>query len=442
MPGRLLMMAVRNLICGLVVGAAWGQAFNDFEDPPHRYWETPPRDVATRLHERMARGDVRLPAGDPLVFLKAYLRELKVPESSQLLVFSKTALQRQLVHASNPRAIYFNEDVSVAYVPGGKIEVAAVDPVLGGIFYIFDPPGAEAGLPEFERPARCLGCHAGSATSFLPGLMTHSVLAQDDGQVLGEAPSHFSGHEAPVSDRWGGWVVTGETGGLTHLGNRIARLRPDQRLTVPFGDPAARMTAEHFLSGARSEVAALLVFDHTVGAVNRLMEANYRLRTALATTAPGDPDAAPLTGSALEVAREQADRLTRYLLFAEEAALPASGLSVDNAFAAAYRAGTGTDADGRSLKDLSLEGRIFQFRCSPMVDSEAFRGLPRAFRTLVWQHLNEALQDDPVSAAGTHLPPEERAAIRSILRATQPEFAGLESNRQDPVKVSGSPPGK
>jgi hypothetical protein len=422
----MMMRGVTLLLCA-GIGSALGQAaFNDFEEPPHRYWETPPRDVATRLHERMEKGKVRLPAGDPLTFLKAYLRELKVPEASQTLVFSKTALQKQFVHAANPRAIYFNEDVSVGYIPGGRIEVAAVDPALGGIFYIFDAPKADGEVPRFERPARCLGCHAGSFTSFLPGLMTNSVFTQDDGRVIGEARAHFSGHAAPLSDRWGGWLVTGETGGLAHLGNLIARPGPVGPVTVPFGDLSVRIPAAEFPHGARSEAAALLVLDHVIGAVNRLMEANYRMRTVLRAQEAGDLDAAPLTGDSLEVAREQAAVLTRYLLFAEEAALPAAGLRVDPEFAATYRAGAGTDAEGRTLKDLSLQGRIYRFRCSPMVDSEAFRGLPRPFRLLLWQHLSQALQEEPTDPAGAHLPVEERAAIRSILRATQPEFAAIE----------------
>lgn len=166
---------------------------------------------------------MRLPGGDALEFLKAYLRELRVPEASQTLVFSKTAFQRQWVHASSPRAIYFNQDVTVGYIPGGRIEVAAVDPVLGGIFYIFDAPKAVDELPKFERPVRCLGCHAGSFTSFLPGLMTNSVHTQVDGRALDAAPAHFSGHAAPLADRWGGWMVTGEMPGLSHLGNRVAQ---------------------------------------------------------------------------------------------------------------------------------------------------------------------------------------------------------------------------
>jgi hypothetical protein len=61
-----------------------------------------------------------------------------------------------------------------------------------------------------------------------------------------------------------------------------------------------------------------------------------------------------------------------------------------------------------------------------MVDSDAFRGLPRPFRLFLWQHLRQALQEESPHPAGAHLPVEERAAIRSILRATQPEFAAAE----------------
>jgi len=418
---------VWSLVLTGMLSTVAAAAFNDFEEPPHEYWRTPPRDAATRLHERVEKGEVRLPGGDPLTFLKAYLRELGVPASSQTLVFSKTALQRQHVHAANPRAIYFNEDVSVGYIPGARLEVAAVDPVLGGIFYIFDLPKADGEVPKFERPTRCLGCHAGSFTSFLPGLMTNSVFTQEDGRVAGTAREHFSGHAAPLADRWGGWIVTGETAGLRHLGSLVATPGPEQPVTVPFGPPDDRIDAARFLHGARGDVGAMLLLDHTIGAVNRLMEANYRVRTALYQQGVrGDVDEAGITGEALDVAREQAASLTRYLLFAEEAALPAAGMGVDPDFLAAYRAGAGTDEHGRSLKELSLEGRLFRYRCSPMIDSTAFDGLPRPFRRIVWQTIREALVGTAASAGGTHLPADERAAIVSILRATEPEFREVE----------------
>lgn len=398
-------------------------AFNDFEEPPHRYWETPPRDAATRLHERMSKGEVQLPGGDPIEFLKAYLRELKIPESSQTLVISKTALQRQFVHAGNPRAIYFNDDVSVGYIPGGRLEVAAVDPVLGGIFYIFDAPKSNGEVPKFERSRRCLGCHAGSFTSFLPGLMTNSVHVQADGRVVYTARAHFSGHAAPLSDRWGGWLVTGAPAGMAHLGNQLSSRGPDGLIKEPMGELGKRFDPKQFPHGARSEAAALLVLDHTLGAVNRLMETNYRMRTALLTDGLSAEADGALGGEALEEARSQSEVLTRYLLFSEEAALPPSGIDRDGGFAASYEKDAPVDAGGRSLRDLSLEGRLFRYRCSPMVYSTAFQGLPLAFRTYFWSHLKGVLESDPVDPAAAHLPDAERAAIISILNATVPDYS-------------------
>ncbi|MFN0125495.1 MAG: hypothetical protein ACKV19_02285 [Verrucomicrobiales bacterium] len=423
----------------MVIGLLWWlsplglAAFNDFEEAPHRYWETPPQDAATQLHRRMAAGEVFLPGGEALVYLKAYLRELRVPEASQTLVFSKTAFQRQLVHAGNPRAVYFNQDVAVGYIPGGRIEVAAVDPVLGGIFYIFDAPTAEGELPKFERPARCLGCHAGSFTNFLPGLMTHSVHTQADGRVLDSAPAHFSGHAAPLADRWGGWIVTGEMPGVSHQGNRIAQRTPTGIVSEPMGDPAAKFSADLFLHGARSDGSALLALDHMIGAVNRLMEANYRVRSVLHDHGmSGDPDKSIWSGEVLETARDQAVLLSRHLLFEDETPLPSVGLQPDPAFAAATRDGAPADAHGRSLHDLSLQGRLYQYRCSPMIGSTAFRGLPRPLRRLVWEHIRDATRAQSQHPSATRLSPDERAAIRSILLATESEFVEVvHSENQD-----------
>jgi hypothetical protein len=39
-----------------------------------------------------------------------------------MVVFSKTSLQFPLISAANPRAIYFTDDVAVAWMRGGFIE--------------------------------------------------------------------------------------------------------------------------------------------------------------------------------------------------------------------------------------------------------------------------------------------------------------------------------
>ena len=151
--------------------ALHAQTWNDFETPPHNYWKIPPQDPATVLQQRMQQKEVTLAAdSDPRTFLRAYLNALQVPVSSQVLVFSRSSLQRTFVNGHNPRAMYFNEDTYVGWMPGGLIEVTGIDPVLGGIFYIFDIPRGERPL-SFERSDRCMNCHAGEDTGYVPGLL-------------------------------------------------------------------------------------------------------------------------------------------------------------------------------------------------------------------------------------------------------------------------------
>src|SRR3954452_5665287 len=97
-------------------------------------------------------------SGD-LAFLRSLLNELDVPVSSQMLVFTATSLQKGLISARNPRALYFNDDTYVGFAPRGRIEGISLDSELGGIFYIFDrlQPGRR---PQVHRAFDCMNCHA------------------------------------------------------------------------------------------------------------------------------------------------------------------------------------------------------------------------------------------------------------------------------------------
>src|SRR4051812_35352285 len=91
-----------------------------------------PHDAVARLQQKIEAGNVQLPYDAQRGYLDALLRELKLPPSSQSLVFTKTSLQRDHISPTNPRAIYFNDDTYVGYVQGGNVlEIASVDPKLG-----------------------------------------------------------------------------------------------------------------------------------------------------------------------------------------------------------------------------------------------------------------------------------------------------------------------
>jgi hypothetical protein len=63
--------------------------------------------------------------------LKTLLDALSIPEESQMLVFLSGSLQGQRINTGNPRALYFNDSVSVGWVRGGFIEIASQDPTQG-----------------------------------------------------------------------------------------------------------------------------------------------------------------------------------------------------------------------------------------------------------------------------------------------------------------------
>src|SRR5205085_6191073 len=140
------------------------------EQVPINYSKSTPADAVAKLQQQIDEGGVTLAYDEAHGYLPAVLKALKVPVSSQGLVFSRTSLQVDRIAPWTPRAIYFNDDVYVGWVQGGPImEIASVDPALGAVFYTLrqDPTGR----PAFERQTQtCLQCHdSSSSTGGVPG---------------------------------------------------------------------------------------------------------------------------------------------------------------------------------------------------------------------------------------------------------------------------------
>ena len=107
--------------------------------------------------------------------------------------------------------------------------------------------------------------------------------------------------------------------------------------------------------------------------------------------------------------------LVRYLLFADEIPLPSGGVAGDPAFKAEFLAARHVAPVGGSLRDLDLRTRLFRYRCSYMIDSPSFIGLPTVLKTRVEQALARALDEDRPDHDFAYLPAEEKRAIRTIL---------------------------
>ena len=131
--------------------------------------------------------------GESLEVLRTLLKQLEIPEESQVLVYSRTSQQNNLIRYYNPRAIYHSADTSVGYVPGGSIEVASTDPVIGPVFYLLNK--TRMGRADLAvRDNTCLQCHG----------------------------TYLTTEASPIKERWGGWFVTGTHGNFRHMGNTIA----------------------------------------------------------------------------------------------------------------------------------------------------------------------------------------------------------------------------
>jgi hypothetical protein len=351
-----------------------------------------------------------LDRGSEKAFVGSVLRALDIPASSQMLVFSTTSLQLSLISPSNPRALYFNEDTYAGYVPGGRIEIVSIDPELGGIFYIFDIP-REAQPVRVERSERCMNCHSGEESGFVPGLVIKSVVPGPRGGSLTAYRSGQSGHAVPFDQRFGGWHVTGQHGITNHWGNLTGRLMDGNLIKVP-NAPGARFSFDKYLV-ASSDVLPQLLHEHQAGFVNRVVEASYRARTALHA---GKGKLTPEQAVELD---EQARIVTRYLLFADEAPLPTGGVEGDALYKADFLRAGPVATNGLSLRDFDLRTRLFKHRCSYMIYSKLFESLPSELKNRVYQCLRSALDANKDYA---YLPIAEKKAIRSILKATIPDL--------------------
>lgn len=399
---RPLIAAALVLSAALVVaGAQRPGVFNGNRDHPAiRYSTAPVTDPVARLNAALEAGTASL-SYDPARggYLASVLEALKVPVSSQVLAFAETSLQASKIRMHNPRAIYFTDQVSVAWVRGGDVlELAAQDPVQGTVFYT--APMQASDRPRFRRDNQCLACHLSWDTLAVPGPVLQTVFPRKSDRDY--ADGGFTDHRLPVAQRWGGWFVTGAQVPARHMGNQ-PMLQPTPRT----GPPKALRTVggEFDTTGyltLTSDVAALLVLDHQVHATNLITRLNWEHRAGTATSQA-----------------EAADALAEYLLFADEAPLPRP-VQGTSGFAEAFAAQGPHDRRGRTLRDLQLEGRTFRYPLSYMVYSPMYGALPLEARQAMASRLTAVLSGRQTRPASAHLTAPVRQAIREIVEETAP----------------------
>ena len=270
----------------LLASASLVMAEDEYERAPINYSKATPNNRISALQTRLDSGKQTLRYDDDLGYLPDVLDALGVPKESQMLVFSRTSLQLRRISPRTPRAIYFNDDVYIGFCQSGDVlEISAVDPQLGTVFYTLDQELVEK--PKFERRVdNCLICHSSSRTEGVPGHLVRSLYVDRGGTPILSSGSRIVDHTTPLEQRWGGWYVTGTHGKQSHLGNLIISTR---RVQEPVDNAAGQNVAklddyfrvDRYLT-PHSDIVALMVLEHQTLVHNHLTKANFATRQALA----------------------------------------------------------------------------------------------------------------------------------------------------------------
>jgi hypothetical protein len=392
------------VLAGVIVAVAdrlEDTSYVPYEHKAIQYFETPTDEPVKRLDDSIDQGKGKLdfePGG--LGYLRDLLKQLGLNIDSQVMVFSQTSFQATLISPQRPRAVYFNDEISVGFVPHGEVmEVSSLDPKQGVIFYTLNT--ARAAKPTFARREVCLQCHQGGQTLGVPGLVVSSQYIP-----AGMPAEHVRGgfvtdDRTPIENRWGGWYISGSLVNQKHRG-------------VPLSsDPETTFDTSAYLSPT-SDVVALMTLEHQTRMTNLIVRIGWDTRIAMAE-------------GKLEESRPKLDAaiddMVGYMLFTDEAPMqgPIKGVST---FSTTFPERGPRDKQGRSLRDFDLQKRLFKYPLSYMIYTKAFDSMPDWDRERIYQRLFNVLTGQDTDPKFAKLSADDRRNVLEILRATKPNLPG------------------
>ena len=413
--GAVLVVCVGLALGGAVPGVAQEHRY-DREYPQMEYLRSAGDNRVTRMWSALGATGLATVFASGQERVAPLLEHLEISETSQVMVFSKTSLQSEFITPETPRALYFNDDTYVAFVPGsGAIEVAAFDPSLGPVFYVLRPAGASVDLRR--QNDQCLACH--DSFSLTGGGVPRFLMGSGPTLATGDLASHGSwlltSDRTSLARRWGGWYVTGRSGPSEHFGNN-----PMTEPTAPVvGGSLLHRVPEAVQSEsyptAHSDIVALLVLRHQLELQNLLTRLAWEAERG---PAGGDPARqASRVRSALEAFADA-------LVFERAASLPAP-IEGASGFSEHFEALGPSDPQGRSLRQLDLGSRLFRFPLSYTIYSPALDALPRDTRSTLFELLVARLE-----ALDTIVWPRDAGTeALEILEATHEGFAAWKRQR-------------
>ncbi|MEQ1580951.1 MAG: hypothetical protein ABL964_10190 [Steroidobacteraceae bacterium] len=404
----------------------------DTEYPALGYSGVATENAVARLQARLDRGEVKLAYKEGRGYLDSLLGLLGIDASSQSLVFSRTSFQVAGIRAASPRAIYFNDDTYVAWIPGGEmLEMGTMDTRLGPVFYTL--PNQVTAPQRFDRPIlTCISCH--DSLTLTGGGVPRFILGSGYVGINGEQLTHegriLTTDRTPLRSRWGGWYVTGTHGDQVHLGNILVRsanelVDLDNLRRGNLENLDALFDTRPYLSN-KSDIVALLVFQHQMHMQNLISRVNFEVREALARAGKAgdgsDKGAVELTPDVQMQLQEYLDDLVNGMLFVNAAGYTGK-ITGNSGFDRWFEARGPRDKQGRSLRKLDLTTRLFAYPLSYAVYSEAFDALPAYAKNYVYGRFASVLSGQDESASYAHLAAADRKSVQEILVATKPDYA-------------------
>jgi hypothetical protein len=383
-----------------------------FDEDTIAYSKTEATGPISRLIKSINDGKTDLKFDAKYGYLPSILEALGISFDSQVLVFSKTSFQRERIEPENPRALYYNDDAYVGYIPGSPmLEFSEVDPKLGAVFYTLDQTKAER--PKIVRNDQCLECHASAKSMGVPGQLLRSFEVDSSGIVDLQTGTSQVNHRTPFNERWGGWYVTGTHGSMTHRGNlfgakafKQAEKQPNYRGNL--NDLSQFINASKYPRN-QSDIVSLMVLEHEAHMHNFIARLNYE--TVIALQQYGK----------IDHLKSKVDSFLQYALFTEEAPIT-NGVKGSAAFVKEFESRGPTDSKGRSLRQLDLNTRLFKYQCSFLLYSEQFDALPIQIKEMIYKRLHEVLTGADKSAKFESLSATERKAILEILQQTKKDL--------------------
>ena len=365
---------------------------------PSRADDVTDSNIVEQYQRQIDAGTAKLAySGDQHSYLPDLLRAFHISRDSQLLIFSASSLQFDRINQKTPRAIYFQDNVSVGTVQNGRVlEIIAADKDSGIAFYTLDVTRTDK--PHFVRQTgQCIICH-GFTSRWAPGMMVADSDTGPNGKLLNLDPArpfNLTDGRTPFENRYGGWYVTGMTGAMPHRGN--VTMDPAYPFQVPAGGHnvtslADRIDTARYLEPG-SDIVSLLTLEHQTGFVNLVTRINAQYRGLNnKTLAPGLRATAQDIDTAI-------DELVAYMTFVGEVPLP-SPVKGSSAFDKTFAKEGPLDSQGRSLRQFDLTTHVFRYPLSYMIYSQFFDELNPLTKTRVLRRLYAVLNGAGIAEHG------------------------------------------